>query len=98
MPWTRVVFRGTVVADVAGEMEGARGSISGEASDLAPYELIARGHEDGTIAPRITPLWAQHLLWSTLHSGRHHTDVARAAVFEAHDTCPLSLVEAVGCG
>lgn len=65
-------------------------------SDLALYELIERGHEDGTIDPRITPLWAQQLLWSTLYSGWHYSKVAKVPVFESHNMCLLSLVKAVG--
>ncbi|MBR8740288.1 TetR/AcrR family transcriptional regulator [Nocardiopsis sp. MG754419] len=65
-------------------------------SDLALFELIERGHEDGTIDPRITPLWAQQLLWSTLYSGWSYSGVARVPVFEAHNMCLLSLVKAIG--
>ncbi len=65
-------------------------------SDLALYELIERGHEDGTIDPRITPLWAQQHLWATLYAGWTYTGVAKVPVFEAHNMCLLSLVKAVG--
>lgn len=65
-------------------------------SDLALYELIERGHEDGTIDPRITPLWAQQHLWATLYAGWTYTTVAKVPVFESHNMCLLSLVKAVG--
>lgn len=65
-------------------------------SDIALYELIERGHEDGTIDPRITPLWAQQHLWSTLYAGWTYTGVAKVPVFEAHNMCLLSLVKAIG--
>jgi AcrR family transcriptional regulator len=65
-------------------------------SDLALYELVERGHEDGTIDPRITPLWAQQLLWSSLYAGWVYVTSARVPVFEAHNMCLLSLVKAVG--
>ena len=65
-------------------------------SDLALYELVERGHEDGTIDPRITPLWAQQHLWATLYAGWTYTTVAKVPVFESHNMCLLSLVKAVG--
>ena len=65
-------------------------------SDLALYELIERGHEDGTIDPRITPLWAQQHLWATLYAGWTYTTVAKVPAFESHNMCLLSLVKAVG--
>ncbi|WP_067603450.1 TetR/AcrR family transcriptional regulator [Nocardiopsis listeri] len=65
-------------------------------SDLALYELIERGHEDGTIDPRVTPLWAQQLLWAALYAGWTYTDVAKVPVFEAHNMCLMSLVKAIG--
>ncbi|MFE1165937.1 TetR/AcrR family transcriptional regulator [Nocardiopsis sp. NPDC058789] len=64
-------------------------------SDLAFYEVVERGHEDGTIDPRITPLWAQQLLWSTLYGGWLYVSSARVPAFEAHNMCVLSLVKAV---
>ncbi len=64
-------------------------------ADLALYELVERGHEDGTIDPRITPLWAQQLLWSGLYAGATYVWVARVPAFEALNMCLLSLVKAV---
>ncbi|MBQ1080448.1 TetR/AcrR family transcriptional regulator [Nocardiopsis sp. B62] len=64
-------------------------------SDLALYEIVERGHEDGTIDPRITPLWAQQLMWSTLYAGWLHVTTARVPAFEAHNMCLMSLVKAV---
>ncbi|MEV2276687.1 TetR family transcriptional regulator [Nocardiopsis sp. NPDC049922] len=64
-------------------------------ADLALFDLIERGHEDGTIDPRITPLWAQQLLWSGLYAGAVYVDVARVPAFEALNMCLLSLVKAV---
>lgn len=64
-------------------------------SDLALYELVERGHEDGTIDPRITPLWAQQLLWSSLYSGWLYVTTAKVPAFEAHNLCLLSLVKAL---
>ncbi|MFI6577503.1 TetR/AcrR family transcriptional regulator [Nocardiopsis sp. NPDC050513] len=64
-------------------------------ADLALFDLIERGHEDGTIDPRITPLWAQQLLWSGLYAGAVYANVARVPAFEALNMCLLSLVKAV---
>lgn len=64
-------------------------------SDLALYELVERGHEDGTIDPRITPLWAQQLLWSSLYAGWLYVTAAKVPAFEAHNMCLLSLVKAL---
>ncbi|GHC90434.1 TetR family transcriptional regulator [Nocardiopsis terrae] len=64
-------------------------------SDLALYELVERGHEDGTIDPRVTPLWAQQLLWSSLYAGWLYVNVARVPAFEAHNMCLMSLVKAL---
>lgn len=64
-------------------------------SDLALYELVERGHEDGTIDPRITPLWAQQLLWSSLYAGWVYVTSAKVPAFEAHNMCLLSLVKAL---
>ncbi|WP_143832047.1 TetR/AcrR family transcriptional regulator [Nocardiopsis sp. CNR-923] len=64
-------------------------------ADLALYDLVERGHEDGTIDPRITPLWAQQLLWSGLYAGAVYVNVARVPAFEALNMCLLSLVKAV---
>ncbi|MEU2972590.1 TetR/AcrR family transcriptional regulator [Nocardiopsis alba] len=63
--------------------------------DLALYELVERGHEDGSIDPRITPLWAQQLLWSMLYSGWTYSSIARVPVFESHNMCVMSLVKAL---
>lgn len=67
-----------------------------EDADVAFYELIERGHEDGTIDPRITPLWAQNLLWATLYAGWAHSTVARVSNFEALGMAIYSLRKAVG--
>ncbi len=64
-------------------------------SDLALFELVERGHEDGTIDPRITPLWAQQLLWSSLYAGWLYVTTAKVPAFEAHNMCLLSLVKAL---
>ncbi|GAB3708396.1 TetR/AcrR family transcriptional regulator [Nocardiopsis oceani] len=64
-------------------------------ADLALYELVERGHEDGTIDPRVTPLWAQQLLWSSLYAGWNYVTAARVPAFEAHNLCLMSLVKAV---
>lgn len=63
--------------------------------DLALFDLIERGHEDGTIDPRVTPLWAQQLLWSSLYAGWTYVTAARVPAFEAHNLCLMSLVKAV---
>lgn len=64
-------------------------------SDLALYELVERGHEDGTIDPRVTPLWAQHLLWSSLYAGWTYSTAAKVPAYEAHNMCLMSLLKAV---
>ena len=84
-----IVFAGDDAAQEQGDDECGP-------SDLALFELVERGHEDGTIDPRITPLWAQQLLWSTLYAGWVYVTSARVPVFEAHNMCLLSLVKAVG--
>ncbi|GAB3709281.1 TetR/AcrR family transcriptional regulator [Nocardiopsis nanhaiensis] len=63
--------------------------------DLALFDLIERGHEDGTIDPRVTPLWAQQLMWSSLYAGWTYVTAARVPAFEAHNLCLMSLVKAV---
>ncbi|MFE9245421.1 TetR/AcrR family transcriptional regulator [Nocardiopsis sp. NPDC006938] len=64
-------------------------------SDLALYGIIERGHQDGTIDPRITPLWAQQLMWSALYAGWVHVTTARVPALEAHNLCLMSLVKAI---
>src|SRR5699024_12262819 len=66
-----------------------------EDADIAFYELIERGHEDGTIDPRITPIWAQNLLWSTLYAGWAYSTVTRVSNFEALGVAIYSLRKAV---
>ncbi|KOX15203.1 TetR/AcrR family transcriptional regulator [Nocardiopsis sp. NRRL B-16309] len=64
-------------------------------ADLAVFDLVERGHEEGTIDPRITPLWAQQLLWAGLYAGWSYVAVARVPAYEALNMCLLSLVKAV---
>ncbi|MDE3722711.1 helix-turn-helix domain containing protein [Nocardiopsis sp. N85] len=64
-------------------------------ADLALFALVERGHEDGTIDPRITPLWAQQLLWSGLYAGWTYVTTAKVPAYEALTLCLHSLVKAV---
>jgi AcrR family transcriptional regulator len=64
-------------------------------AEMAVFELVERGHEEGTIDPRITPMWAQQLLWAGLYAGWSYVTVARVPAYEALNLCLLSLVNAM---
>lgn len=64
-------------------------------ADLALRALIERGHEDGTVDPRIGPLWAEQLLWAGLYAGWTYVNTARVPAYEALTLCLHSLVKAV---
>ncbi|CAL9563289.1 HTH-type transcriptional repressor LfrR [Nocardiopsis dassonvillei] len=64
-------------------------------ADLALRALIERGHEDGTIDPRIGPVWAEQLLWAGLYAGWSYVTTARVPAYEALTLCLHSLVKAV---
>lgn len=83
-------------ADAATKGGGGPDEEVQEDADIAFYELIERGHEDGTIDPRITPIWAQNLLWSTLYAGWAYSTVTRVSNFEALGVAIYSLRKAVG--
>ena len=64
-------------------------------SDLAMYDLVERGHEDGTVDPRITPLWFKHLLWATLYTGWGYGASAGVSSYEALRLTVHSFLKAV---
>ena len=64
-------------------------------AEQAVFDLVERGHEEGAIDPRITPLWAHQLLWAGLYAGWSYVAVARVPAYEALNMCLLSLVKAV---
>jgi AcrR family transcriptional regulator len=66
----------------------------GEA-DRALFDLVERGHADGSIDPRITPIWAQQLLWSGLYAAWAYVGNGRTPAYEALNLCVYSLVKAV---
>ncbi|MFD6949994.1 TetR family transcriptional regulator [Nocardiopsis sp. TSRI0078] len=63
------------------------------AADLALYALVERGHADGSIDPRITPAWAQQLLWAGLYAAWTHVGISRTPAYEALNMCVYSLVK-----
>jgi AcrR family transcriptional regulator len=75
--------------------EDARGEGECSPADLALQALIARGHEDGTIDPKITPLWAEQIMWAGLYAGWTYVTTARVPAYEALTLCLHSLVKAV---
>ncbi|MBE2998527.1 helix-turn-helix transcriptional regulator [Nocardiopsis sp. HNM0947] len=85
-------------ADPEGECDDGEGEDQGEqdsSSDLAMYDLVERGHEDGTVDPRITPLWFKHLLWATLYTGWGYGASARVSSYEALRLTVHSFLKAV---
>lgn len=64
-------------------------------ADTVLLELIERGHEDGTIDPKITPLWAMQLLWAGLYAGWSYAAFGRVSGYEALTLTLYSLVKAV---
>ncbi|OOC54989.1 MULTISPECIES: TetR/AcrR family transcriptional regulator [Nocardiopsis] len=65
------------------------------AADRALYALVERGHADGSIDPRITPAWAQQLMWAGLYAAWTHVNSSRTPAYEVLNLCVYSLVKAV---
>ncbi len=60
-------------------------------ADKALLETVERGHVDGTIDPRLSPLWVQNLLWSMLYSAWQHAQDAQVSRHHALDLCLYSI-------
>jgi len=76
------------------EAEGENDDEEGPA-DLAMRALVERGHEDGTVDPRITPAWFHHLLWAVLYTGWSYGASAEVSGYEALRLTVHSFLKAV---
>ncbi|WP_444960824.1 TetR/AcrR family transcriptional regulator [Nocardiopsis sp. M1B1] len=66
----------------------------GEA-DRALFALVERGHADGSIDPRITPVWTQQLLWAGLYAAWAYVSASRTPAYESLNLCVHSLTKAI---
>ncbi|MGW5051621.1 TetR/AcrR family transcriptional regulator [Actinokineospora sp. NPDC004072] len=60
-------------------------------ADKSLLDLVERGHEDGTIDPRLSPLWVQNMLWSMLYSAWQYAQEHQVSRHQALDMCLYSL-------
>lgn len=65
------------------------------AADLAMHELVERGHEEGTVDPRITPTWFHHMLWAMLYTGWSYGASEEVSGYEALRLTVHSFLKAV---
>ncbi|MGX7828642.1 TetR/AcrR family transcriptional regulator [Actinokineospora sp. 24-640] len=64
-------------------------------ADQALLDLVERGHQDGSIDPRLSPLWVQSVLWSMLYSAWQYTQDTSVSRHQALDMCRHTLRKAV---
>ena len=64
-------------------------------ADKALLDAVERGHEDGSIDSRLTPLWVQNLLWSLLYSAWQYVQDAQVSRHHALDMCLYSVRKAL---
>lgn len=64
-------------------------------ADQALLDTVERGHRDGTVDPRLAPVWVQNLLWSMLYSAWEYTQQAQVSRHHALDVCLYSLRKAL---
>lgn len=64
-------------------------------ADQALLDLVERGHRDGSIDARLSPLWVQNVLWSMLYSAWQYTQDTSSSRHQALETCLYTLRKAV---
>lgn len=64
-------------------------------TDSALTTMVERGHQDGTIDPRMPARWVQNVLWSLLYAAWQHAQTPGVPRHEALELCLHALRKAV---
>ncbi|WP_293695456.1 TetR/AcrR family transcriptional regulator [uncultured Agrococcus sp.] len=73
--------------------EGSEAEVEDE-PDTRIVDLVARGHEDGSIDPLVSADWTENLLWSTLYAIRM-TPLSGAEGFDLRNQAVRTLMKAL---
>jgi AcrR family transcriptional regulator len=68
--------------------------VTGE-PDQAVLDAVARGIDDGSIDPALSPAWCESLLWSVLFSANHAPAASGMTTTEARSQALRTLVKAI---